>query len=244
MRSLAKRILGKLYLDDSTIELIRHIPWHFMRNFGRVDTVIIQSYLARRETKKLHIGCGGNILGDWLNSDFFPQSDRILHLDVTKTFPFSNDTFDCIFNEHLIEHIPYSDGLSMLSECRRVLRKAGKIRISTPNLQFLIDLYRDDKSELQKEYIKWATDRFINAPYYDDTFVINNFVRNWGHLFIYDEKTLRASLEKVGFTQIVRCNLNESKDESLLNLENDKRMPEGFLQLESVTLEGTKAGDS
>ena len=95
------------------------------------------------------------------------------------------------------------------------------------------------------EYIKWATDSCIkSAPYYDDTFAINNFVRDWGHLFIYDEKTLRSSLEKAGFTKIFRCDLNESKDETLRNLEHEERMPKGFLKLESVTLEGTKVLDS
>jgi hypothetical protein len=59
-------------------------------------------------------------------------------------------------------------------------------------------------------------------------------------LFIYDEKTLRSSLEKAGFADIVRCDLNESKDESLRKLENENRMPEGFVKLESFTLEGTK----
>ena len=145
----------------------------------------------------------------------------------------------------MIEHISYSNGLAMLRECHRILRNNGKIRISTPNLQFLIDLYKDNKSKLQREYIKWAIDSFIkSAPCYDDTFVINNFVRDWGHLFIYDEKTLRSSLEKAGFTKIIRCDLNESKDETLRNLENEKRMPKGFLKLESVTLEGTKVLDS
>ena len=252
MRKLAKYIFRKVYLDGFIRGLFqnlrttkRHISWHSKRNFGRVDRAIIESYFAEREIKKLHIGCGGNILSDWLNSDFFPYSDSILHLDATDTFLFATDTFDYIFSEHMIEHITYSNGLAMLRECHRVLRNNGKIRISTPDLQFLIDLYRDNKSKLQREYIEWATDSFIkSAPYYDDTFVINNFVRDWGHLFIYDEKTLRSSLEKAGFTKIIRCGLNESKDETLQNLENEKRMPKGFLKLESVTLEGTKVLDS
>lgn len=190
----------------------------------------------------LHIGCGGNIIDGWLNSDFKPVSDNILHLDATKRFPFENDIFDYIFSEHMIEHISYINAFVMLSECQRVLRNNGKIRISTPNLQFLIDLYQGNKTKLQIEYIKWATDRFVKYSLYpDDTFVINNFVRDWGHLFIYDEKTLRSLLERAGFTKITKCNLNESEHEPLRNLENIKRMPEGFLQLESLTLEATKS---
>jgi predicted SAM-dependent methyltransferase len=244
MRMLAKRLFGKVHLDGFAMGLI-HDYRHFKRNFRGVDGAIIERCFAEQKIRKLHIGCGDNLLGDWLNSDFFPQSDRVLHLDATKRFPFSEETFHYIFCEHMIEHVSYADGLAMLRECYRVLKNNGKIRISTPNLQFLIDLYSDNKSELQKEYIKWATDSSIKgAPYYDDTFVINNFVRDWGHLFIYDEKTLRSSFEQAGFSKIIRCELNESQDELLRNLENEKRQPENFLKLESVTLEGTKAANS
>ena len=248
MRKSVEHILRKIYLDGFVRGVLqnlrttkRHISWQSKRKFGRIDRAIIESYVAQREIRKLHIGCGENILCDWLNSDLFPHSDRILHVDATDTFPFADDTFDYIFSEHMIEHVSYSEGRAMLSECHRVLRNNGTIRISTPNLQFLIDLYRDDKSELQREYIKWATDSFItHASYYDDAFVINNFVRDWGHSFIYDEKTLRSSLEKAGFTRIIRCDLNESTEEALRQLENERRMPDGFLKLESITLEGTK----
>jgi len=239
MQKLAKRILRRVYLG--LIATKRQILWQLKRNLRRVDSAIIESYFAERKIRKLHIGCGGNILSDWLNSDFFPDSSAILHLDATDTFPFFDNTFDYVFSEHMIEHISYSNGLCMLRECHRVLKNNGKIRISTPDLQFLIDLYRDNKSELQQQYIKFATDeRIKSAPSYDATFVINSFVRDWGHLFIYDEKTLRSSLEKVGFSKIVSCDLSESTDEALRNLENEKRMPKGFLKLESFTLEGQK----
>lgn len=240
MRKLAKNILMKVHL----LELARALAQTLMQiktKLRKVDSSIIENYFAKQRIRKLHVGCGENILNDWLNSDLSPYSDNILRLDVTDTFPFENDMFEYVFSEHMIEHISYSNGHVMLNECYRILRNNGKIRISTPNLQFLIELCRDNKSELQKEYIKWATDCFIeSAPYYDDTFVINNFVRDWGHMFIYDEKTLRSSLERAGFTKIIRCDLNESKDEVLRILENEKRMPKGFLKLESFTLEGTK----
>lgn len=252
MRELLKSLLRKMYLYNFAKGLIQnlrdakqYISWHVKRDFSGVDRALIDDYFAEQEIKKLHIGCGENVLKDWLNSDFFPELNTVLHLDATKTFPFPNDTFDYIFSEHMIEHIPYSCALSMLKECHRVLKNNGIFRISTPSLRFLIDLTRNDKTDLQKNYIKWATDTFIKeAPYYDETFVLNNFVRDWGHKFIYDEKTLRLSMENAGFTKIVKCDLNKSQDTLLQNLENEKRMPKGFLALETFTLEGSKAIDS
>ena len=47
-------------------------------------------------------------------------------------------------------------------------------------------------------------------------------------------------MKQVGFTNIVKCDLGESEDPELCNLENEKRLPAGLLRLETVTLEGIK----
>ncbi len=149
--------------------------------------------------------------------------------------------FDYIFSEHMIEHVPLADGFSMLQECHRVLRKGGRIRISTPDLRFVVSLYTDEPSELQKQYVNWSTKKFATwAPHPDARYVINNFVRDWGHQFIYDEKTLGFAMQKAGFADVVRCKLQSSECEHLRELENETRMPEGFLAFETLTLEATK----
>ena len=241
---MVKQILKKIGLYTFVKKQICNLKL-LKRKMERVDKHIIMDYCRKQTVKKLHIGCGDNILKDWLNSDLFPSSRDILLLDATKPLPFGSNIFDYVFSEHLIEHISYSQGLQMLKECYRILKRNGKIRISTPNLSFLLDLYKDNTSEFQKRYIKCATDTFIgNVPCSHATFVINNFMRAWGHTFIYDEKLLCTSLEQVGFTMIVKCDLKDSKDEILRNLENERRMPLDFLKLETMTLEGTKITDS
>ena len=65
-------------------------------------------------------------------------------------------------------------------------------------------------------------------------------MRHWGHQFIYDEKTLRAAMERAGFKKVTRRELNESDAVALRALEDTDRMQERFLRLESFTLEGTK----
>lgn len=227
-------------LARDIVHLMRRATWYASRG-RQTDYRLLRHYLCAHETRKLHIGCSAHLLNGWLNSDLFPSSREILHLDARKAFPINSDQFDYIFAEHMIEHIRYPAGAMMLAECYRVLRHSGKLRISTPNLRCLIDLYRKDKSSLQTRYLEWATQTHVPyAPYVDETFVINNFVRDWGHQFIYDEKTLIASLETAGFTNVVLRDLGSSEDESLLGLENGARMPAGFLEMETVTVEGTK----
>lgn len=235
-----KKTLMELYVTDLARKQRHNLRWaeHHLLGF---DRKIIKSYLSHNPVKKLHIGCGYNILNDWLNSDYDPKSLSILQLDVRRHFPFERNTFNYVYSEHVIEHVTFSEGLHMLKECYRILKHNGKLRISTPDLSFLIELYENEKSDLQKKYIQWATDHFIEyAPYYDATFVINNFVRNWGHKFIYDKNVLCFSMEKAGFKKVTLCDLNQSEDDQLKNLENEGRMPPDYLKLESIILEGTK----
>lgn len=200
----------------------------------------IRAAYERVPVKKLHIGCGGNLLPGWLNADYFPYDAAAMHLDATKKFPLQTASFDYVFSEHMIEHISYPDGLFMLKESWRILKPGGKIRISTPSLQFLIDLHSENKSQLQRDYIEWAGRTHFGCEQANDVMVINNFVRAWGHLFIYDEKTLRQALTEAGFVNIESFAINQSTDPNLRHLEHEKRMPEGFLQLESFTLEASK----
>jgi predicted SAM-dependent methyltransferase len=211
------------------------------RALFQTDSGIARRYLSGDGTKKLQIGCGQNVLDGWLNSDFRPKRSHIMHLDATRAFPLPDNAFDFVFSEHMIEHVPYVGGVNMLNECFRVLKPGGTLRISTPDLLFLIDLYRPDKSPLQQSYIDCAVSLHSSyAPVATDTFVINNYVRDWGHLFIYDEKTLADAMRRAGFSEIRKFQLNESDSEALRGLENESRMPEGFLALESLTLQAVK----
>ena len=218
--------------------------WYLCHRLSGRDRAIVRRYLAQSTIKKLHIGCGKNVLLGWLNMDALPLLPDVLYLDATRRFAFEEGAFDYVFSEHMIEHIPYHHGLKMLGECRRVLKPSGKIRISTPNLDFLVALQRSDRCELAARYIRWSSRTFINGAVPEDNpvFVINYFVRSWGHRFIYDEKTLREAMLNAGFTNIVKRELQESDDPALCNLENEARLPPGFLRLETLTLEGTKSG--
>jgi predicted SAM-dependent methyltransferase len=221
---------------------IRSVVRHALKPIRRLERKFSNSTADRKTKqafestpfKKLHLGCGDNPLPGWFNTDLQAKAERVFRLDATKPFPFPSNSFEEIFTEHMIEHIAYTKGLGMLRECYRCLQPGGKLRVTTPDLKFLIALY-EPTTELQRRYIKWATDLFIPwAPKPSSTFVINNFVRDWGHTFIFDEPTLREAFEVAGFENIRSCQLGP--------LENKSRMPDGFLQLESFTLEGTKAG--
>ena len=240
MRELSKRVIRAAGIEEVARKLLFAINRARRLMSGR-DRILIDAYFKTPVPHKLHLGCGPHALDGWLNSDYNPKSEDVLYLDVTKRFPCDADVFDYVFCEHLIEHIHFTDGLKMLVECHRVLKPGGKLRVATPNLQFLVDLYSSDKSELQESFIKHSTDNNIPwASRYEDTFVINDYVRAWGHQFIYDEKVLKNALSDAGFGDVSRRDLNESEDVNLRSLENEERKPAGMIRLETIVVEGTR----
>lgn len=223
----------------------KRFRWAWRRRFGRLDRQLIEQYVETSMSRRLHLGAGNHELTDWLNSDLYPDSKSSIHLDVTCRFPLPDRSFQYIFSEHMIEHLSYREGEAMLRECFRVLEPGGVVRISTPDLTVLLNLFQDCSSPTSKRYMDWHLDWINrddagNAPERTPTFVLNNFMRDWGHQFVYDNKTLSDLLRRCGFESIVQCRLNESEHEPLRLLENEARAPAGLIQWETMTLEGLK----
>ena len=129
----------------------------------------------------------------------------------------------------------------MLDECFRILKPGGLIRTATPDMAFILDLYSRNKDIGTAAYLKfYHTNAFPWAPTEDPVYFINNFVRDWGHQFIYDRSSLEESLLQSGFKEIRQFPVGTGSHPELSQLENPKRMPEGFLELESIILEAQK----
>jgi predicted SAM-dependent methyltransferase len=162
-------------------------------------------------------------------------------MDATQPFPFRDKTFQYIYTEHMIEHVTYQNGARMLQECYRVMREGGLIRVITPDLAAILGLYERERRPDQQAYLLWFCQTFVpqDCPH-NATSAINTMFRQWGHQFIYDEKTLTNSMQAAGFRSLERCALGESRHLGLRNMDNQQRYPEGLLNFESVALEGIK----
>ncbi len=202
----------------------------------------INAYLHTHSLRKLQIGAGPVSLPGWLNTDFYPVAPADVFLDATRPFPFADRTFDFIFSEHVIEHVTYAEGLSMLGESFRVLKPGGWIRIATPDLKKFVDLFQHPQDERQRRYIQWSMS--VNHPQVkagNECFVLNSFVRNWGHQFIYDSPTLRAALKEAGFVDFRLCSPGESQNAALRGLESHgAQIGEEWNAFETMVLEAQR----
>ena len=190
--------------------------------------------------QKLHLGCGVNLLNGWTNVDLTRGGKNVKHFDLCKKFPYKNDTVSFIFNEHLLEHFDEVDGYNFMRECHRVLKKGGCLRISIPNVESLIEhivkYYDSDnfpKSELPGITIKNARNhcQALNFWFYGNGSTsgvkhkymspINKQVNHgpYAHKYYYDFKDISEKLEKIGFTQVYRCEYRKSTFNELSGIE-------------------------
>lgn len=219
------------------------------KNNDSKNDKIIHNYFLNYESHKLQIGSGNNIIKGWLNTDLtYNEELSVAKLDAGKKFNFKNETFSFIFSEHLFEHLTFAQATNMIRESYRVLKPNGYIRIATPDLNFLIKLYKDKDLLIHKEYIEWAAKSFckeINSITDNNSilavYVINNFFRDWGHQIIHNFETIKNLLELEGFTDVTEESIGGSSVEELKNLEkHGEKILNRFNNLETIVIQAKK----
>ena len=202
-----------------------------------------RDYILSPGLKKLQVGSWTNLLDGWLNTDYYPRKN-VPFLDVLKPLPFPDNSFDYVFSEHMVEHLPFDGTFCFFVECNRLLKKNGKIRIATPGLELLFKVFTEKNDATVKSFISAngrPPSQKLKKPL--AAYAINRTFYGHGHKFIYDFKSLKASLEAAGFRNVVRCVPGKSKDKNLNNIDRreiEPRNRKGFNRLETIVVEATK----
>ena len=153
---------------------------------------------------RLHIGAGQESIPGWINIDNqgHPGVDQVL--DVRQGLPFSGVA--SIYAEHFLEHLTLDEGMAFLRECRRVLADDGVLRLSTPNLDWvMLTHYRGPAA--------------AEADAQVDCLRLNRAFHAWGHQFLYNRATLGAAVRSAGFAGTVFRTYGESDRPELAGLE-------------------------
>jgi SAM-dependent methyltransferase len=201
----------------------------------------IGQYFDRHSVRKLHLGCGPVLLDGWLNADWRPRTAAHVFVDVTEVLPFPDQSFDYILTEHLIGDLSYAQLGLMLDECYRVLRPRGRLRISTPNLAKLAELYSPRRSPQHDEYVRWTIDHFaLWADAELPGLVINNLFHE--HPLVYDPATLEHALRRTGFEDVWIYQYGLSDDPALNGVDSHGAVlgRTDISAFESVVLEGVR----
>lgn len=139
-----------------------------------------------------------------------------LHHDLSHSIPLKDETADFIYSSHFLEHLFKRDAERLLKDCYRVLRPGGVVRVCVPDLAYAVSLYiRGEKERMLASYF------FVEDK---ESFLAR-------HKYMYDFDLLKSSLEKVGFSQVVRCDYCQGETPDLDKLDN---RPEETLFVEAI----------
>ena len=180
----------------------------------------------------LNIGCGMKTVPHFVNLDCSWHSKIDICWDASKRLPLGNETLRGIFSEHCLEHLPFHSIPFLLSECFRIFRQSGTIRLVLPDAQLYLERYANLSGGLTSDPFPYA-DGDAQQGIYTPVMSVNRIFRNHGHLYMYDHDLLKALLEKAGFVDIVRESFNSGRDQGLL-IDDESRATE------SLYIEATK----
>jgi predicted SAM-dependent methyltransferase len=217
---------------------------------------------------RLHLGCGLNAPEGWVNVDgswnaWVHQHPRLRALltslrlvspseagvgwsrnilihDLRKRLPFADDTFECVYASHMLEHLYRDDAERLVGECHRVLRTGGLIRLVVPDLKALVEDYLAHAGNgdgttpaadcLQEAFLLREKERPRHGPL---RAVYHAHADFHTHKWLYDENSLSLLLKRAGFRDIRRCRYLESRIAAIREVEDEGRLSEGTLCLEA-----------
>ena len=91
--------------------------------------------------RMLNLGCGHRFHPDWVNVDIAPVHPGIMRWDAVRGIPFPDRHFGVVYHSHMIEHLRPHDVPAFLRDCHRVLEPGGIMRVATPDLERLCEMY-------------------------------------------------------------------------------------------------------
>jgi len=133
------------------------------------------------------------------------KHNRFVFHDLSYSVPFGDNTIDCVFSSHFLEHLSQRDGCRLVGEIYRVLKPGGRVRLSVPDLGYALSLYdRGEKERMLQNYF----------------FVDHRGSYHSQHKYMYDFGILKSLLAEKGFVQIEKCTFHLGKSPDIELLDN------------------------
>ncbi len=204
--------------------LSRFIPRHTVLPF-REELYAWRTRLNRKRVRKryagacdllVNLGAGKEGHAGWVNVDLYPYAGINCVFDCRKELPFPDGSVRAIFCEHFFEHIDYTEEVPFfLSECRRVLKDGGVIRIIVPDAGAYLHAYCVEGWDALRRLRPMTSDRtdlIFEHTYHTKMELINLvFRQGYEHKFAYDYETIEFLLYRYGFSCVQRMEFGRSR---------------------------------
>lgn len=153
-----------------------------------------------RDKIKLHLGCGGEKLEDFVNIDLYPYDYNIedtsrsgcvadVFADIGK-LGLPDNYIDEIFSAHTLEHFTRWVAIDMLKDWFRMLKKCGKLIIEMPDFWRCI---------LWLFHIKHKKREVARNQFYGNQW---NRLDYETHRYLWSAKEFKKTLIQIGFYDV------------------------------------------
>jgi len=199
-RPSTRRRLGDIIQGISNLQ-------HDLKNEFRGKRKL-KNYCHGRTDILLNIGCGDLIQKGWINIDHYPRRPEAFYFNVLNPLPIDDQTVAHINAEHFLEHMEYSDAVTFLGECHRILKTSGTMRIVVPDAERYMRAYVvNDATFFENLKDLGGTREFLPTK---DAICNQMFRMNGFHRFAWDFETLEYVTRQIGFTAIRKSHHNDS----------------------------------
>ena len=181
--------------------------------------------MSDRLLTRINLGSGHYKLEGWINVDVDFESLPNVLADLSCDLPFRDQCADFMHTEDFIDQLELAGARRFLRECHRILKAGGVIRVLTPDVEQLCDLYINRPEALKA---LWRDHVRVPLDYGTAAEIVNVGMRFAGHTFLYDAETFEQLAEDCGF-QARRVSFNESEFSELRG--HDLRSPETAISL-------------
>ena len=202
---------------------------------------------------KVNIGCGTTTVDGWINYDsslgiflcrhrfikrllfafkliskrsyetFWPSN--IIRRDVRKGLPLPDESVDFIYCSHFLEHLSHEEAVRLISECRRVLKRGGWIRLVCPDLRILARQYLAGDLDFILFHATHKAE--LSQAFIDSLCLLDNrsiseklFSSGFSHVCMYDFNSIAKLLNNCGFRVIEKRHFREGMTPDIDKLDN------------------------
>ena len=119
--------------------------------------------LAEAAEKKLHIGCGTNVLPGWINIDREARAPGVVTDIDPAALPFGDGSVAAVLAEHVLEHLTFAEERAVWQELARVLRPGGELAIEVPDFDWVCRRFLEAEDDWRSFYIVGHPDHYAGC---------------------------------------------------------------------------------
>ncbi|MGW0772822.1 class I SAM-dependent methyltransferase [Streptomyces sp. NPDC002835] len=165
---------------------------------------------------KIEIGAHRTRRPGWIGTDVSWCTRH--YLDATEHWPVPTSSVSHIYADNVIEHLRMQRNRRLFREAYRALVPGGRIRLATPDIEYLVERYtkRDDET---RRLIALSNMKNYEAHYPVD--LLRVAFQECGHHigYLWDFQALRDELSLAGFADVRRFKPGHSDDPNLRDME-------------------------